>query len=218
MEHKDLFKAGPLYAKRFTIVNQIRSDMCSGDILYRYSAATGPFNLPFCPLVAHITKSEYSHAAVLFIDNGEPYVLEVNDEGTLKYRLLDWIDTCYGQTFSLYRLKDLDEEKEAKLIEQIHLFLDEDPDYDLTFSDPNKYYCTESVVTIYERALGIKLDPGYLIKEIVPLWSYWLIVGGSFLFSFFGASLPFNEKLFFVGNEKRGMMSSEHTRLVAKIK
>lgn len=216
-QQKDLFTPGPLYNKRFSIVNQIKSDMRSGDILYRYSAATGPFSLPFCPLVAHITKSEYSHSALLLIENGEPYVLEVNDEGTLKYRLLDWIDTCYGLTFSVYRLKDLDAQKETKLLTQINLFLDEDPDYDLTFSDPDKFYCTETVVVIYEKALGIKLDPGYLIKDLVPWWSYLFIKSGSFVFSFFGASLPFDTKLFFVGNTQRGMMSSEYTRLVTKI-
>ena len=109
---KDIFKPGPLYKKRFDIVNQIKSDMKSGDILYRYSDAKGPLGLPFTRMVADITKSEYSHSAILFIDHGEPCVMEVNDEGTLEYRLLDWIDTCYGTTFSVFRLKDLDKQKE----------------------------------------------------------------------------------------------------------
>ena len=143
--------------------------------------------------------------------------LEINDQGTLRYRLLDWIDTCYGDNFSVYRLKDLDDEKEAKLHDVIQKILEEDPDYDFTFSDPDKFYCTESVIVIYEKALSVKLDIGYYIKELVPWWSYILLRAGSYLFSFFGTSLPFNQRMFFVGNEQRGMMASELTKLVVKV-
>ena len=170
MEQKELFKFGPLYNRRFAIVDTIKRDMRSGDILYRYSDAKGPLNLPFTKIVSNITKSEYSHAAILFVENEEPHVLEINDQGTLRYRLLDWIDTCYGDNFSVYRLKDLDDEKEAKLHDVIQKILEEDPDYDFTFSDPDKFYCTESVIVIYEKALSVKLDIGYYIKELVPWW------------------------------------------------
>lgn len=217
MEKKELFKHGPLYPKRFSIVDIIKQNMKSGDILYRYSDAKGPLNLPFTRIVANITKSEYSHAAILFIENNEPHVLEINDQGTLKYRLLDWIDTCYGNNFSVYRLKDLDAEKESKILCEINSILEKDPDYDFTFSDPNKFYCTESIITIYQNALGIKLDQGYYIKELVSWHNYIIMRIGSWFFSFLGASLPFNEKLYFVGNEQKGMMSSKFTRLVAKI-
>ena len=173
-------------------------------------------------MVADVTKSEYSHAAILFIDYGEPFVMEVNDEGTLQYRLLDWIDTCYGTTFSVFRLKDtypgyFDKQKEAKLLTQVHMFLDKDPDYNFTFSDPNKFYCTQSVIHIYKQALGVQLDSGYYLKDLMPSWKYILLKIGNFFFSFFGTSLPFNEKLFFVGNEERGMMASPYTRLVHKV-
>jgi hypothetical protein len=217
MEQKEIFKPGPLYNKRFAIVETVKRDMKSGDILYRYSDAKGPLNLPFTRIVANITKSEYSHAAILLVENGNPYVLEINDQGTLRYRLLDWIDTCYGDNFSIYRLKDLDDEQELKLSLEIQAILEKDPDYDFTFEDPDKFYCTESVIVIYERALGIKLDDGYFIKDLVPYWMYILLRAGSYLFSFFGTSLPFNERLFFVGNNERGMMSSELTKLVVKI-
>ena len=217
MEQKELFKFGPLYNRRFSIVDTIKRDMRSGDILYRYSDAKGPLNLPFTKIVSNITKSEYSHAAILFVENEEPHVLEINDQGTLRYRLLDWIDTCYGDNFSVYRLKDLDDEKEAKLHDVIQKILEEDPDYDFTFSDPDKFYCTESVIVIYEKALSVKLDIGYYIKELVPWWSYILLRAGSYLFSFFGTSLPFNQRMFFVGNEQRGMMASELTKLVVKV-
>lgn len=214
---QNLFKPGPLYHERFAIVDLVKQNMRSGDILYRASDAKGPLGLPFTRLVASATNSEYSHAAIMFVENGEPNVLEVNDQGTLRYRLLDWIDTCYGKTFSIYRLKDLNEVKEDLLLKEIYKFLDEDPDYDLTFSSDDKYYCTESVIEIYRRALNLELDPGSLIKDVVAPWKYYLLRGGSEIFSIFGTSLPFDKRLYFVGNEKRGMMSSPLTQLVIKV-
>jgi hypothetical protein len=216
MEKVELFKPGPLYNRRFAIVDTIKRDMRSGDILYFYSDAKGPLGLPFTRIVANVTKSEYSHAAILFIENGEPHVLEINDQGTLRYRLLDWIDTCYGDNFSVYRLKDIDDHKEESLLTEIHKILNDDPDYDFTFSDDKKYYCTESVAVIYKEALGVDL-PSYFIKEVVPTWTYYVLRIGVFLFSFLGTSLPFDRKMYFVGNEQQGMMSSELTRMVIKV-
>lgn len=214
----ELFKHGPLYEKRFEIVNQLKSiGLKSGDILYRASDAKGPLGLPFSRIVARVTNSKYSHAAIVFIENEEIQVLEVNDQGTLKYRLLDWIDTCYNQNLGIYRLKNITSEQEIALAQEIHKILEADPDYDFTFSDPDKYYCTESVVKIYENALGIKLDEGYYIKDLVPTLLYCVLRVGSFLFSCFGTSLPFNEKLYFVGNEKRGMLSSPLTEVVFEL-
>lgn len=213
---KELFKPGPLYNKRFAIVDTIKRDMRSGDILYRYSDAKGPLGLPFTRIVSNITKSEYSHAAIMFVDNGQPYVLEINDQGTLRYRLLDWIDTCYGDNFSVYRLKDLDDQKESALLNEIHKMLEEDADYDFTFSNDNKYYCTESIAKIYKEALGVEF-PSYFIKEIMPTLNYYVLRVGVFFFSFLGTSLPFDRKMYFVGNEQQGMMSSKLTRLVIKV-
>lgn len=215
-EKVELFKPGPLYNRRFEIVNTIKRDMRSGDILYRYSDAKGPLGLPFTRIVSNITKSEYSHAAIMFVDNGQPYVLEINDQGTLRYRLLDWIDTCYGDNFSVYRLKDLDDQKESALLNEIHKMLEEDADYDFTFSNDNKYYCTESIAKIYKEALGVEF-PSYFIKEIMPTLNYYVLRVGVFFFSFLGTSLPFDRKMYFVGNEQQGMMSSKLTRLVIKV-
>lgn len=215
-EKAEIFKPGPLYNRRFEIVNTIKRDMRSGDILYRYSDAKGPLGLPFTRIVSNITKSEYSHAAIMFVENGEPHVLEINDQGTLRYRLLDWIDTCYGDNFSIYRLKDLDDQKESALLKEIHKMLEEDADYDFTFSDDKKYYCTESIAKIYKQSIDVDF-PSYFIKEIMPKLNYYVLRVGVFFFSFLGTSLPFDRKMYFVGNEQQGMMSSKLTRLVIKV-
>ncbi len=212
------FQHGPLYIERFNIMSELRKlGLKNGDILYRASDARGPFNLPFSRLVARVTKSKYSHAALAIVENGEYSVLEINDRGTLKYRMIDWIDTCYNTNFAIYRLRDINLEQETKLKEQIDLILEEDPDYDFTFNDPNKFYCTESVVEVYRRALGIEIDEGHYIYDVTPFWVFCILYLGSTLFKNTGASLPFDQKMHFVGNSSKGMMASEYTEMIFEI-
>lgn len=213
-----MFKHGPLYAKRKEIIQELKSlGIRTGDILYRYSNAKGPFGLPFSKLVAYFTKSKYSHASVALVEEKEIYILEVNDRGTIKYRLIDWLDTCYNGHLAVYRLKDLTRYQEDKLRYVIEKFLERDPDYDFTFSHKEKFYCTESVVHIYKAALNIQITNGNKIKEVVPWWFYIPLKTGSKIFSFFGTSLPFEERLFFVGNEKMGMLSSTKTYRIFEV-
>lgn len=213
-----MFKQGPLHDQRFELIKQFKLiGLKNGDILYRASNALGPLGMPFSRLVAKLTNSRYSHAALVFFENDEIQVLEINDQGTLRYRMLDWLDTCFTSHMAIYRLKDLTDEQENKLYEQIKKFLEDDPEYDFTFSDPKKFYCTESVIEIYKKALGIQLVPGSYIYESVPKWKYVLMRIGSFISAFFGASLPFNERLFYPGTDKKGMIASEFTYKVFEI-
>lgn len=210
-----MFDFGPLHEGRHEIVNLLKGiPVQTGDILYRASDAKGPLGLPFSRMVADITKSQYSHAAILTMDGTEPFVLEVNDQGTLKYRLIDWLDTCYTTEFAVYRLKDIDQATIVKLGEQIDKILDEDPDYDFSFSDStHKLYCVQSVALIY-RNIGIHLwEPEYA-KQIAAPWIYFLFLLGNPLFKLFGCHMPLDVKLYYVGNKQHGLMSSDKTRCV----
>lgn len=208
-----MFDFGPLHDRRFEITNALKPILQTGDILYRASDARGPLNLPFSRLVARLTKSPYSHAAMSYVDRGEIYILEVNDQGTLKLRLIDWLDTCFTDEFSVYRLKNRDPQVLADLKRSIEELWRLDPDYDFTFVDPNKFYCTESVAWCCEQA-GERLCEPMSAKEVVKPWVYWLIKAGNFVFQQFGTSFPVDEPMYFVGNEQQGMMSSDKTELV----
>lgn len=210
-----LYKFGPLHDERYAITEFLENlPLETGDILYRYSDARGPLNLPFGKMVARITKSRYSHAAIVLIEEDGPYVLEVNDQGTLKYRMIDWLDSCFTAEFSIYRLKENNDILRLKIETEIRKILQDDPNYDFTFSDSSKLYCTESVALIYERA-GVKLVEPLLIKEVMSGFGYWLLVAGNWLFGkFTKCNLPLDVKCYFVGNENLGMMSSDRTRLV----
>ncbi len=210
-----LYKFGPLHNDRMSITEFLsKIPVQTGDILYRFSDAKGPLNLPFGKMVARLTNSPYSHAAIVLMESDGIYVLEVNDQGTLKYRMIDWLDACATAEFSIYRLKEIDDILRSKIEFEIRRILREDPEYDFTFCDPNKLYCTESVATIYER-VGVKLIEPQLIKDVVPKVRYWLLAIGNWIVSkFTKCSMPLQEKCYFVGNEKQGLMSSEKTKLV----
>lgn len=207
-----MFDFGPLHENRHQICNRISGFLKTGDILYRASNAKGPYGLPFSRLLGRITDSHYSHAAIALIEPDGPYVLEINDQGTLKYRLIDWLDTCYTNHLAIYRLKKIDDLLRSRIEVEIRTILKEDPDYDFTFSDPNKFYCTESVAVIYNRVDILLIEPE-TIKEIVssPI-TYWLLKTGNWIFGLVSdAALNFNEKMYYVGNEQKGLMSSDKT-------
>ena len=208
----NMFKFGPLHEDRFKITKDLTNlPIQTGDILYRASDAKGPLGLPFSQLVARITHSKYSHAAIVLIDHGNPYVLEINDQGTLLYRLIDWLDTCFNKNFAVYRLKEIDDTLKDNIEVKIRQILEDDPDYNFTFSDPEKYYCTESIARIYQR-VGIKLVEPDLIKDIVPNYLYYILrIGSGFMSLIYTTSLPFNVGLYYVGNETKGLISSDKT-------
>lgn len=212
-----MFDFGPLHESRYEIMEKLKNiKLQTGDILYRASNALGPLGIPFSRLVARATKSIYSHAAIVLMMNGNEYVLEINDQGTLLYRMIDWLDTCYTKEFSIYRLKEFDDTLISKIEEQIQKVLQDDPDYDFTFSDPDKFYCTESVAVIYQR-VGIQLVEPDKIKDIVPTYIYYILRIGSWISGCISnATLPFNVGVYYVGNSEKGMMSSDKTVCIYK--
>jgi hypothetical protein len=132
--------------------------------------------------------------------------------------MIDWLDSCATAEFSIYRLNGINDDLKSKIEVEIRRIWFEDPDYDFTFTELDKLYCTESVALIYDRA-GVKLIEPQLIKDIVPAYKYWLLVVGNWIISMFTkCKLPLKQKCYYVGNETQGMMSSEKTHLVFHFK
>lgn len=210
-----MFDFGPLHKNRKEITEQLMSlPLKTGDIFYRASNAKGPLGLPFSRIISFATNSPYSHAAIALVESDELYVMEVNDQGTLKLRLIDWLDTCYTPEFSIYRYNGINEKLEKEIAIEINKFLQQDPDYDFNFADDSKYYCTESVVQIY-RNLGIQIIEPAFIRDCLNKFGFSLFKFGNFCFKcFFNISMPLDKPLYYVGNEKNGMMSSKITGCV----
>lgn len=212
-----MIKLGPLYEKRKEIVSLLKSlPLKNGDIVYNAANVPGPFGIPFSKLIQYFTNSPYSHGTCILVEESETYAIDVSDWGTRKLRLIDWFDDWQMTEFCVYRLKNrsfLDDECFKK---KIYKFLEEDPSYDFNFNDSSKFYCTESVKCIYENC-GYDLGGSYLLKDIVPWWFYYMILGGNFFTKIFsGASLPTEIPISIVGNEKKGMRASNLTECVLK--
>lgn len=208
-----MFKPGPLYNKRYHIMERLRKvSLETGDVFYNGSNVRGPLGIPFGGLIQLFTKSVYSHATVALVEEGEYYAIDVSDYGCRKLRIIDWFDNWGVEDFCVVRLKEKKTDDEERFKVAIKKFLDEDPSYDFTFNDPKAYYCTESVKRIYGE-LGYDLGGSYLIKDIVPWWFYPLLRIGSVVTKIAsGASLPTDVKISIVGNEEKGMLASTLTR------
>ena len=159
-----MFKSGPLYPIRKELVSYLKKvPIETGDIIYSASNTRGPLGIPFAGLIQRFTHSKYSHATIMYVENYDIYAIDVSDWGTRKLRAIDWFDNWYEKDFCMYRLKEKNKEIEYKIKKNIEAFLEEDPSYDFNFTDPNSYYCTESVASIYKRS-GYDLGGSYLVK------------------------------------------------------
>jgi hypothetical protein len=210
-----MIKLGPLYDIRKELVAKLKNlPLQTGDIVYNAADVPGPFNIPFSKLIQWFTQSPYSHGTVILVEEDETYAIDVSDWGTRKLRLVDWFDDWYMKEFCVYRLKDKKPEDEECLKNSIKDFLAMDPSYDFNFNDPNRFYCTESVKTIYKKC-GHDLGGAFLVKDIVPWWFYKLILlGNIFTKKFSNASLPTDTPISIVGNERKGMMASPLTERI----
>lgn len=214
-----MFKPGPLYEIRKEITKKLKElPLQTGDIVYNAADVAGPFGIPFSKLIQHFTKSPYSHGTVILVENDETYAIDVSDWGTRKLRIVDWFDNWYMTDFCVFRLKNKTKENEECFERTIKNFLEQDPSYDFNFKDPNAFYCTESVKTIYSNC-GHDLGGSYLLKDIVPWWFYILInIGNFFTSKFTGSSLPTDVPINIVGNSKKGMMASNLTEKIFEFK
>lgn len=211
---------GPLYHFRGIIATHLMSlGLKDGDVFYRSSKAKGPpFGLlPFTYLVEKLTESKYSHAAILIhlgeAESRQPFLLEVNDTGTTLIPLKDWLETCRTNDLIIQRHVNLDETLEKSLREKILFLIDKDPSYDFTFKDEQRFYCTEAVNWVYNE-VGLEPWKSYYIFEITSAFQLYVLEWGSWFTSFFGASLPFDRKLYFVGNKDTGMLNSDSMKTV----
>lgn len=204
-------RPGPLHRVRHLINRQLQDlPVLTGDIFVRLGDSRF-CGIPFEKLVARATHSEFSHASVAIRLCGEVFLLEVNEWGTLLLRCVDWLDYVAVENFAVYRYPLTGEQRE-RLRQEILACAQDDADYDFTFSDPWKFYCTESVAHVYAR-IGLELGRPRLIRDVLPKWAYALLVPLNGLVSLLtSAGLPLQQPLHFVGNSREGILSTPRLR------
>jgi hypothetical protein len=201
-------KEPPLHKYRHIITNEMRHvPVRTGDIIFRLGNES-KYGLPFSKLVAKLTNSRFSHASLILVEDNNIYCLEENEGGTQLLLLQDWIDLSSENGIEVWRVNYLSRKDLIELKKEIHKFVAADPDYDITFTDPNKFYCTESVVRLYKK-IGVDICNPASVDEVLSGFNLFLFYFFNNLFKIFtGLSIP-NDQLYFVGNEKQGIMSSK---------
>lgn len=213
----NIYKPGPLYDQRKYITELLKSiPLETGDIIFNAADVSGPLGIQFSKLIQTFTKSPYSHATVILKEQEDTYAIDVSDHGTRKLRLVDWFDDWHMDDFCVYRLKEITPELLDKLTKSIYEFLELDPHYDFNFNDKNSFYCTEAVKYIFNKC-DIDLNGSYLIKNILPIWFYYLVVIGSKVTKILtNSSLPSDVPITIVGNSEKGMMASPYINQIFK--
>jgi hypothetical protein len=124
-----------------------------GDIVFQTSLSSQSV------AIQHATGSRYSHMGIIFLRDGEPYVLEAS--ATVRYTPLEkWIRHGQGHHYEIKRLHDsatlLTAPNILKLRRTAEGFLGRP--YDLTFDwSDDRMYCSELVWKSYDRALGVRI-------------------------------------------------------------
>jgi len=113
------------------------------------------------------TGSPYSHMGLVFLRDGQPYVLEAS--ATVRYTpLARWVLRGVGHHFVVKRLLDANEVLTPAAVDRLKqsaATLIGRP-YDLTFEwSDDRIYCSELVWKIYDRALGIQIGKLQRIRD-----------------------------------------------------
>ena len=109
--------------------------------------------------VALATGSSYTHMGVVFLSDGQPFVLEAVQPVKLT-PLSAWIARGEGGRVVVKRLENAERVLTPEVIERMHRLGSSwlGRPYDLQFRwDDERLYCSELVYKLYERAAGIRI-------------------------------------------------------------
>jgi hypothetical protein len=125
-------------------------DVRDGDVIFQISGSSQSV------AIQQATHSKYSHVGIVFIREGQPYVLEAS--ATVHYtRLKDWIVHGVHGGYVVKRLRNGIAAKQAERLRGVaQTFLGRPYDPSFEWSD-SRIYCSELVWKIYDRALGVRL-------------------------------------------------------------
>lgn len=206
---KEVIGHSPLHDVRFDILEELKKlPVQTGDIVFRLGNECY-CGLPFSRLVAHLTKSKFSHASLMFLEGDDIYCLEINEKGTQQYRMLDWVDFSHKNGIAVYRIPNLSEEDRERIYDECKKFLELDLDYAFDFHNPNQTYCTKGCVTVLKNA-GFDIFTPCTPKEVLKPHTFIFFLVINFIFGkLFGACVPIKHPSYIVGNCEIGMLASD---------
>ena len=195
------------YPQRFEIVKQLQPILKTGDVLFRQSKTIALGFLPFSQMVGWLTKSQFSHASIVYVNDGQVFLVELDEVGTYQLRLTDWLDFCQGTNrhFAAYRIDSLTDEMRVPLKKEIENYLDLDPDYDPTYNTPN--YCTGSVAYLLESVGANPFVPMMPSQALTKVQYFFFNIFNGLIKKTTGKGFG-SSPYYFPGNDKIGMLAS----------
>lgn len=207
-------ESGPWWFSRQYVLNQLKSiKVKPGDIICRLGNAYVYGYIWFSKFISTVTKSDYSHAAMVCdVTEDDILLADVNTSGLRRQFVTDWCDDIRGDHIAVLRFKG-DEKISQCAVEEIKSIFRIDPRHEnelLDSDDGRNFYCVELVCWCY-RKCGIVLCEEVKICEL-PGWRKWMTAMSVL------HGVDVNKKIMCVGNSKIGLLSSSHLDLVGKIR
>jgi hypothetical protein len=176
----------------------------SGDLIYCLGETRLFFGTyPLSKNIARFTNSLYSHVGIVFIESGRAYVYDITDD-SIRKKLFGVYLSEVNSGWCVQRCNlNLNLDQCFKYIQELR---ERRANYDYSLgSDDSAYYCVELAVKTY-KAGGVNLGlPTPLI--LIPNAKDWLLslrVFGSI------GNFDLTTPVWYIGNEKHGIMSSNY--------
>lgn len=140
-------------AALFACAPALAAELQDGDVVFHTSRSAQS------EAIQRATDSPYSHMGIVFLRDGEPWVLEAM--ATVRYtRLAEWTARGEGGRYQVRRLRDAETLLDASVVAALRRAAEAHlgRPYDLYFEWSNdRIYCSELVWKAYREALGVEL-------------------------------------------------------------
>ncbi|WP_165067294.1 YiiX/YebB-like N1pC/P60 family cysteine hydrolase [Paludisphaera rhizosphaerae] len=193
-----------------------RKNLRSGDIVFRLGdarVAKGWF--PMSRFLANASNSKFSHTGVVSVEDGEPFVYDTTRTSVARQPFCVWILDNVGH-FGVKRLKPEYRSQIPQVVDYVHdVFEKQVPfDYELGLDD-KALYCIELTEKAFRHA-GLKLSDPIRLGDMERAAEFPVQMIGIAQASQFALKSPltFEQEVFFPGNERHGIWSSDKLQVV----
>jgi len=193
-----------------------RKHLRSGDVVFRMGdarVARGWF--PMSRFLANASNSKFSHTGVVVVEEGEPVVYDTTRTSVARQPFCVWILDNVGN-FGVKRLKAEYRSQVPQVVEYCHdVFARQVPfDYELGLDD-QALYCVELTEKAFRNA-GLKLSDPIRLGDMERAPEFPIQMMGIAAASKWALDRPltFEQEVFFPGNERHGIWSSDKLEVV----
>lgn len=194
-----------------------RQHLRTGDIVFRQGDAHVLFGyFPFSRFIANVNNSDYSHTAVVVVEDGAPFVYDTTKQGVRRQPFAVWTLDIFG-AFGVKRLRPELRDRIPQVVAWVHqVYRDQVPfDFNLRLDD-DALYCVELTEKAF-RAAGVTLSEPIMLGDMERAAEFPLCIFGLSYASRLALDRPLDlqQAVFFPGNERHGIWSSPDLEVLA---